>query len=55
MDDDNVTDWITYSATMSNIDYSHVNSLVPDKEPVNLVPDKEPIKDVNYKVNLLNT
>ena len=44
MDGDEVTACLTYSANMTNINYSCCDILVSEKEPV---------KDVHYKVNLL--
>ena len=35
--------WFTYSAKMTNIDYSYCDSLVPEEEPA---------KEIRYKVNL---
>ena len=44
MNGDKVIAYLTYSANMTNIDYSRCDILVSDKEPV---------KNVHYKVNLL--
>ena len=41
-----VIGWMTYTAKVTNIDYSQCDSLVPNKEPV---------KDVHCKVNLLHS
>ena len=45
-DNDKVTSWMRYLATITNLDYSRFDILVPDKEPV---------KDIHYKVNQLRT
>ena len=42
----NTTGFITYAATMTNIDYSRCDSLVPEGQTV---------KDIHYKINLSNT
>ena len=42
---DNVLGHMTYSAKMTNIDYTRCDSLVSEEEPV---------KNVHYKVNLLH-
>ena len=42
-DDNNITEFMVYSAKIANIDYSRCNSLVLKEEPV---------QEMHYKVNL---
>ena len=42
-DYNNITEYLNYSAKMTNIDYSRCDSLVPKEQPA---------KEIHYKVNL---